>query len=321
MRSNTVSGHGIGSWLPCSICLRLAFAAFALWAAPAQAAEPVLDIYGYDLQSDVDQIREWLAGEGFQPTETSTPGAEAYLRQVADRGEGFGFVPASRGLDDLFLNQNGITIGVDEVIRQLMATYGEPRDLEPAGRGYRLTYALERPGKPGQMVWVVQPGFVGVELSSTAYLSPSDSAGQWLEVALARLWSWRTPVLAVIGASLALFLLQLVLPVRIRRPLSKALQAVVYPILQVLGFFGSRIFTLLFGFMLIPLFVFSGCATMALATEQDTSWLWVLGWFIGVILALESRDSDEFRYVILADLIFVAMVAGVFLQMSLRASG
>ena len=103
--------------------------------------------------------------------------------------------------------------------------------------------------------------------------------------------------------------------------MSNVLHGVLYPVVQALGFLGSRLFTLIFGLLLIPLFVFSGCAAAVSAVEQGTSWLWIIPWVIGAILAIESRDSDEFRYVILADLIFVGTAVGVLLQLSLADNG
>ena len=300
----------------------LALAVLTLAPARVLAVEPVLDMFGFDLDSSAAELRDWLAREGFEPTKTKTPRAEAYLRQDGSAGQAIGFVPAERGLDDLFVNQNGITISVDDAVARIEAKYGEPHERQTAGRGYRLSYEQSGSGKSGQMVWVVQRGFVGVELISSGDSSPSENFGKkLLDEVLASLWTWRLAILATIGGGVVLFLLHRVLPVRARRFVSNVLQAVLYPVMQALGFLGSRLFTLIFGIILIPLFVFSGCAAIVSATEQGTSWLWVIPWLIGAILAIESRDSDEFRYVILADLIFAATAVGVLVQLSLGGNG
>lgn len=296
-------------------CVLVTAVPLLLQSVAALAADPVLDMFGFDLDSSADDLRDWVADEGLKATETNTPRAEAYVREGLS-GLGIGFAPARNGLDVLFVNQSGITTPVGEVVSRIEAAYGEPDERDMSDGAYRLKYVLRDSGKPGQMVWLVRRGFVGVELSSNAYLSASESGEPlFFEEALRSLWEWRMAFLGTIGGGIALYLLFRALPPRARRFVSNVLQAVFYPIVQALGFLGSRLFTLFFGIILIPLFVFSGCAAIASAVEQGTSWLWVITWGIGVLLALESRDSDEFRYVIIADLLFIVTSVGVVLQM------
>jgi len=168
------------------------------------------------------------------------------------------------------------------------------------------------------MTWLVQRSFVGVELTSNAYLASPETepASPGMDM-WALISEWWIPVLYSLGIGLALFLVFRVLPAGARRRTRDIIGAVLYPVLGALEFLGSRFFSLLFSIILIPLFVISGCTAMVAATEQGTSWWWVLPWIAGVILAIESQDADEFRYVILANLVFAATLAGVFLQMYL----
>lgn len=296
----------------------LILAVVALHIPTAAAVEPVLDLFGFDLESSEHDLQAWLAREDFQPTTTSMPRAQAFLRESVLTGHGIGYAPAAHGLDMLFLNQRGITIPATEIVSRIEALYGEPLERVPTGRGVRLRYDLHPPSKPGQMVWLVQPGFVGVELTSQSYLAspnavPDTGPSRWA----AMISQWWQPLLYCIGIGAVLFLGFRALPARARSFTGDALGAVLHPVFGALEFLGSRLFALIFGILLIPLFVISGCAAMAGAVEQGTSWLWVIPWIVGVILALESQDSDEFRYVILAELIFVFTFAGVFLQMYL----
>ena len=285
----------------------------------AFAVEPALDLFGFDLETSEREIRAWVAREGFGPTSTSMPRVEAFVREDVLAGQGVGFAPAADGLDVLFVNQSGITLPVQETVRRLEALYGEPQELVPTGRGYRIRYELGPPSKPGQMVWLVQRSFVGVELTSNAYLAaPNEEPSpryDWLDNAMALFSQWRMSILYSLGGGIALLVLSRLLPAGARASIGSVLGAVLEPALRSLGFLGSRFFALVFGILLIPSFVISGCTAMAAASEQGTSWFWVVPWVIGVILTIESRDEDEFRYVILAELLFVATFAGVFLEM------
>jgi hypothetical protein len=296
----------------------LVLAALILLSPFTIATEPVLDLFGFNLESSEHELRTWLEREGFEPTSTSMPRASAFLRETPLAGQGIGFAPASEGLDMLFVNQSGITISPAEVISRLEAIYGQASERQPTERGIRLTWELTPPSKSGQMTWLVQRRFVGVELTSNAYLAAPEAepASEGFQV-----WTliseWWLPALYSLGCGVALLLVFRALPARARRYTRDIIGAVLYPVLGALEFLGTRFFALLFGIILIPLFVISGCTAMVAATEQGTSWWWVLPWIVGVILALESQDADEFRFVILANLVFAATLAGVFLQMYL----
>lgn len=304
------------------IRLSAVFAVLVLQSISAFAVEPALDLFGFDLETSEREIRTWIEREGFEPTSTSMPRVEAFVREDVLAGQGIGFAPADIGLDVLFVNQNGITLPVQETIERLEALYGEPQEIVRTGLGYRIRYELGAPGKPGQMVWLVQRSFVGVELTSNSYLGePSEGPArryEWLDNSLALFSQWRMPILYSLGGGLALLVLIRLLPASVRAFIGNLLGAVLDPVLRSLGFLGSRFFALVFGILLVPTFVISGCTAMAAASEQGTSWFWVVPWIIGVILTIESRDEDEFRYVILAELVFVATFAGVFLEMFIK---
>ncbi len=281
----------------------------------AAAVEPVLDLGPIRLDASAQELRAWLSREGFQRTTSSNPDVEAYVRRLDPvAGQGVGFTPRGDRLDYVFFNQDGVRQPAEKTLSDIEEKYGAGDEPVTPARGFaQRIYRLDDGGVTGRMMWSVKRGFVGVELYADTYGSPAESAlSAW---AAERFRQWKLPLLFMAGAGLGLWLLLRSMPVRTREALADGLGTVLGPVLKLLEFFGSRVFALFFGLILVPLMVLSGCAVGAGASELGTSWWWAAAWIAGVILVFESQDSDEFRYVILADLVFVLTLAGVVLQM------
>ena len=279
--------------------------------AQGQLVTPDTAIGGLNLLSSPEDVRNWARSQGLSPTEAKKPDQEVYiLKSQGKVGRGIGFIPGSKGLNQLFYNQSGI-VRVNQAISAIESRYGKPDKIFTEGGFKKMFYPIVNPKNPGIMVWAVRYDWLGVEMLSDRY-QVEMKMPMWQR----RFVRWWKPTLLGISLVLGLFFLYKITPPPIRVKIGSALAVIFGPLLAVAGFFGSRLFTFVLGFIMLPLMIFSGCAVGAGALEQGTSWLWGILWIMGMILMFENDSTDDFRYIVLADLAFIVTAAGVIFQMA-----
>ena len=280
--------------------------------ADSQVIQPDPNIGGLTLQSSPKEVRKFANSLRLKPAETNVKNQEVYtLEQKGQIGRGVGFIPGSNGLYKLFYNQSGF-VQTKQAIANIQAKYGKPYKTLIEGGFQKLFYRIDDPKNPGMMVWAVRYDWLGVEMISDGLQAYLDTP-EWKRL-LERGWK---PSLVGICMALGFFFLYRATPQQVRSRISDVLGTVLSPLLSFAGFFGSRFVMLILAFLWLPLMLFSGCAVGAGALEQGTSWLWAIPWVMGFILMLENDASDDFRYLVLAELAFALTAGGVIFQMAI----
>lgn len=289
-------------------------------AAPAFCQGVPIDpsIGGLDLQSSPAAVRKWAKSQGLKPAEATKKGQELFLLQSGrNGGKAVGFIPGKNGLNQLFYNYSGM-VPAGPTVNAIIARYGKPEKTLYQGGFKKLFYRIENRKNPGIMVWAVRSNRVGVELLRDGYQVEAKTPTQaepeipaWKRL----LVRWWRPALLGIVLFLGFFVAYKAAPKPVRRKIVHILDVILGPLLTAVGFLGSRIVTFFLAFITMPLMLFSACAVGAGALEKGTSWWWAIPWVIGAILMIESDDTDDFRYVILANICYVLAAVGVFFQM------